>query len=191
MQPPSDRQLVRAVLWRRLDVAGLERCVLWRERDGWALTGTLVVEKPFVDLRYEVRCDERWRTRAATARMRADADQREVDLAADAEGRWRRDGSEIDALRGCADVDLQLTPATNTLPIRRLDLALGAEAEVNAAWLRFPALDLVPLRQRYARIGPRTYRYESPGFTAELSVDELGLVTRCGELWERVESTGR
>ena len=122
------------------------------------MTGTLVVEKPFVDLRYEVRCDERWRTRAATARMRADADQREVDLAADAEGRWRRDGSEIDALRGCADVDLQLTPATNTLPIRRLDLALGAEAEVNAAWLRFPALDLVPLRQRYARIGPRTGR---------------------------------
>lgn len=182
---------MRAVLWRRLDVAGLERSVLWRERDGWALTGTLVVEKPFVDVRYEVRCDEGWRTRAATARVRADDGQREVELAVDAEGRWQRDGRALELPRGCIDVDVQLTPATNTLPIRRLDLTVGTEAEVTAAWLRFPALDLAPLRQRYARIGPRTYRYESPGFAAELTVDELGLVTRYGELWERVEPARR
>jgi hypothetical protein len=85
-------------------------------------------------------------------------------------------------------VDLAVTPSTNTLPIRRLDLAVGEGRDVVAAWVRFPGLTIEPLPQRYVRIAEHQYRYESRGgeFTAELEVDTLGVVVRYGSFWERV-----
>ena len=41
----------------------------------------------------------------------------------------------------CVDVDLSFTPATNTLPIRRLGLDIGEEAEIHVAWLRLARAD--------------------------------------------------
>ena len=60
----------------------------------------------------------------------------------------------------------------------RLDLAVGEQAEVRAAWLRFPSFTLEPLVQTYRRTGAHTYRYESGGgrFTADLEVDDDGVV---------------
>jgi hypothetical protein len=60
-----------------------------------------------------------------------------------------------------------------------LNLPVGSEAVVKAAWLRFPSFQLEPLEQLYRRTGETTYRYESAGgrFTADLEVNEAGLVT--------------
>ncbi|HSH82775.1 MAG TPA: putative glycolipid-binding domain-containing protein, partial [Herpetosiphonaceae bacterium] len=66
-------------------------------------------------------------------------------------------------------------------------LAEGAAAPVTAAWVRFPALAIEPLPQRYIRLGPDRYRYESDtGFVTEIETDDLGLVTRYGGGWERM-----
>jgi hypothetical protein len=91
-------------------------------------------------------------------------------------------------LKGCIDVDFSLTPSTNTLPIRRLHLAVGESRELTAAWVRFPELTVEPLAQRYTRLAERRYRYESivSGFTAELEVDDLGLVVTYEGIWQRV-----
>ena len=48
-------------------------------------------------------------------------------------------------MRGCPDVDLAVTPATSTLPVRRLDLGIGNREAVTAAWIKFPGLELQPL----------------------------------------------
>ncbi|HWB43000.1 MAG TPA: putative glycolipid-binding domain-containing protein, partial [Gemmatimonadales bacterium] len=81
---------------------------------------------------------------------------------------------------------LAFTPATNTLPIRRLALNPGERAEVRSAWLRFPELTLEPLVQTYTRTGEATYRYEYPAgdFVAELEVGPAGLLLRYPPLWE-------
>jgi hypothetical protein len=83
--------------------------------------------------------------------------------------------------------DLAFTPATNTLPIRRLGLAVGDSRDVTAAWVRYPELDLVPLPQSYTRLAATGYRYQSRdgAFTAELETDELGLVVRYPPGWSR------
>jgi uncharacterized protein len=96
---------------------------------------------------------------------------------------------ELTDLAGCIDVDLGLTPATNTLPIRRLQLEIGETATLMAAWVKFPSLDIVPLEQRYERLSEFSYRYSSTNFTALLEVDELGLVTHYEGGWERIAVT--
>jgi hypothetical protein len=89
-------------------------------------------------------------------------------------------------LADCVDVDLSFTPATNTLPIRRLGLEIGDEAEIRVAWLVWPELTVRPVRQRYARIARDRYRYTQDDFEAVLTVDEEGLVLEYEGLWRAI-----
>lgn len=177
-----------SILWRRLDLPGHEFARLAARGEGWELSGTAVFasEKGACRLDYAVICDGGWRT--SSARVQGSIGNRAVDLdvVVDAAGRWRLNGRECPSVAGALDVDLGFSPATNTLPIRRLALAVGARAEVQAAWLPFPSLALQPLPQAYRRDGPATYRYESNGgrFTRKLEVGAAGLVIRYPGLWE-------
>ena len=92
-------------------------------------------------------------------------------------------------MEGCVDLDLAFSPATNLLTIRRLGLAVGDEAPVRAAWLRFPELRLEPLAQRYRRLAAERYGYEAvadgAAFGAELRVAPSGFVLEYPGLWTR------
>ncbi len=77
-----------------------------------------------------------------------------------------------------------LHPATNTLPLRRLGLEVGASRTIRAAWVRFPELTVTAVDQSYTRLGEHRYRYASGGYAAELTVDDLWLVTSYDE-WQR------
>ena len=83
------------------------------------------------------------------------------------------------------DIDLGFSPATNLLPIRRLELTVGASATVRAAWVRFPEMMLEVLDQVYTRLGPDRYLYESAGgeFRRELTVNRRGFVIDYPGFW--------
>ena len=176
-----------SVLWRRLDQPGHEACRLLA-RDGlWHLAGTAVFahERGPCRLDYLVVCDATWRTVSARVAGWVGDAPVSVEIAVDPGARWRMNGAEQPAVAGCTDVDLNFSPSTNLLPIRRVALAPGQEARVKAAWLRFPSLALEPLEQVYRRTGPSTYRYESDGgrFAADLEVNDAGLVTLYPGAW--------
>lgn len=168
----------------------MEHCRLIESPDGVQLVGTVITMLDGIPLlgAYDVRCDAGWRTQRVMVALDHGGVSRRLLLEIDADGRWRRDGHEIAALAGCVDVDLGATPATNTLPIRRLALEVGSAHDLTAAWVRFPSLEVMPLTQRYTRLDHRRWRYESRGgaFSAELDVDDRGLVVRYPPAWERV-----
>ena len=178
-----------ALAWKRVDAVGIERFLIERDASGATLRGTIVLVHdgaPF-EARYEVGCDQAWVTRAVAVDVRGPEGDRSLRLTA-ADGRWFNEGSDIEAVRGCVDIDLGWTPSTNTLPIRRLNLAVGQGQAVTAAWVKFPELTIETLSQEYRRLADRRYRYSSAGgrFVAELEVDEHGLVTTYGQIWARV-----
>lgn len=182
---------LRSVLWQRLDLPGAEFCALSRRGDGWQLAGAAVVAFDGVPLRadYMVECDADWRTREATLAVVSEGVERRLHIRAEGEGVWSVNGQAVDGVRGQIDIDLNVTPATNTLPIRRLNLAVGERAEVVAAWVRFPELTLEPLWQRYTRLSEDRYGYESDGhFTTEFVVDDLGLLIDYETGWRRVSA---
>src|SRR5215213_9894862 len=134
------------VLWRWLDREGHEAGRL----DDHTLRGTAVLkhENEVCSLAYRIECDEAWRTQLTLVHGFVGAREVEIEIIAN-DGRWTMNEQHIAAVGGCIDVDLNFSPSTNLLPIRRLDLAIGEEATVRAAWLRFPALTLEPLEQTY------------------------------------------
>lgn len=179
------------ILWRWMDRSGHEAARLEPVRDGWHLSGTSVLahEGEPCRLDYHIVCDASWRTVRARVEGWIGARTVACEIAVEADGRWRLNGREVPAVEGCVDVDLNFSPSTNLLPIRRLNLAVGEEGAVSAAWLRFPSLEMERLDQTYRRTGERAYRYESAGgtFVRDIEVNDAGLVTRYPGIWEAVE----
>ena len=186
---------VRTVLWRGLYLPGAEYCSLLRGADEVLMEGTAVVgvdQRPYA-VRYRISCDLAWNTRFVEVGLHAGPEaERMLTLVVDEDRRWRRDGNTLAEVSGCVDVDLGFSPATNTLPIRRLNLPVGSAREVTAGWVKFPDLTVRPLRQRYARLSTATYLYESleSGFRAEIEVDDTGMVVRYAGGWERIAQAG-
>ncbi|HEX9160449.1 MAG TPA: putative glycolipid-binding domain-containing protein [Thermoanaerobaculia bacterium] len=175
------------ILWRRLDRPGHEYAGLRRDGSNWLLSGVAV----FVDdklpcrLEYAVVCNEAWATLHASVNGSVGSREVSAQVSARPDGVWLLNREPCPQVAGCTDIDLNFSPSTNLLPIRRLNLATGEEAHVRAAWLRFPGFTLEPLEQTYRRLSGRMFRYESAAgtFVAELEVGELGLPLRYGDIW--------
>jgi hypothetical protein len=188
-----DAEAVRTVQWRSVDEPWVERCTLLRGEGrpsaAWILDGTVLgtTEREPFDVRYQVFCHENWATTEVVVTALTGTRLREIELVREGE-RWLVDAAETPELRGSTDIDLGFTPATNTLPIRRLGLKVGESSEIRTAWVRFPELTAEPFPQRYTRLPGRRYLYESltSDFKAELEVDEFGLVVDYRGVWERV-----
>ena len=177
----------RRVAWRRSDEVETDELVTMTLRDsGLSLVGTVLGAEAGVPLRieYQVMTDGSGLTKAAHVRDLRGFEQRALTLERTARGVWSVNGEVDRTLKGCTDVDLGCSPSTNTLPIRRLHLAVGASQTIQAAWLRFPELTVTRAAQTYTRLDEFTYRYESGTFSAELSVDDDGLVTTYA-VWRR------
>ena len=89
-------------------------------------------------------------------------------------------------IRDRTDIDLGFTPATNTLPIRRMMAQRQDGADLAAVWLDAGDWSLKLLPQTYAKAADG-WRYASPShdFEADLAVDGDGFVTDYPGLWTR------
>jgi hypothetical protein len=175
------------VAWRRTDeVLADEHCTLAVRGGGLSLIGTVLGSEEGVPIRieYRVLADGAGLTSAVHVRDLRGFDQRTLTVERSTKGVWTVDGVPAKVLKGCTDIDLDCSPSTNTLPIRRLRLGVGASSTIQAAWVRFPALEVVKAAQTYTRLDEFTYRYASGDFAAELTVDEDGLVAQYGD-WQR------
>ena len=192
--PRIARHFQRDVAWSGLEAfPGLESCRLRRAG------GSILVLEGAVAHRsegaqtvtvYTVVTDLGWRTGEAHVRLTTASGQRSLSLEFDQKLHTVRvEKNDRPDLAGCIDVDLEFSPSTNTLPIRRLDLPVGASAAVRAAWVRFSSLAVEFLDQTYTRLAKHTYRYQSGTFEAELEFDDDGLVIDYPGIWRRVVSS--
>ncbi len=180
--------MLAPIVWRRIDRPGHESARLVTLGPEYLLLGSaiFVYESQACRLDYRIICDRSWQTVSAQVSGWVGNQTIESDITVDAARRWRHNGIEIESVAGCYDIDLNFSPATNLLPIRRLNLESGSGREdLRAAWLRFPSFTLEPLDQSYQRTSGDVYRYESGGgkFVAWLRVDETGFVTDYPGFW--------
>jgi uncharacterized protein len=176
---------VATVLWQGVPTGALDRCRLEAGLDGLRLSGTVLTAEFGTPLgaRYLVEAGPDGLTRRVELELDGGATRRV--LLADGAGRWRWEGGpDLAEVAGSLDVDLTVTPATNTLPIRRLaGLDVGQAVDLHMAWVQFPDLEVIPSAQRYQRLAPDRWRFSTGDFQAELLVDPDGLVLDYGGLF--------
>jgi hypothetical protein len=138
--------------------------------------------------RYRVTCDAGWRVRRAEVAVIGD--ERRLCLTADGEGHWLDEtGNALLGLDGAIDVDLSISPFTNSLPIRRLSMGSGQSVEIRTVYIRVPDLNVTIDPQRYTcLVAGKRYRYESldSDFVREIETDANGLVVTYPGLFRRV-----
>jgi len=173
------------IVWEWQDRPGLEHLSLEIGPAAIRADGLVLVQlgPDLLKVRYAVELDGGWGFRRAHIAVGDKA----LDLARAPDGIWTADGQERTALAACVDIDIMVTPVTNSLPIRRLDWAEVPSRIIEAAYIRLPELTVEPARQEYMRLAPDRFRYRSlsSGFTAELAVDGEGLVLDYPPIWRR------
>jgi uncharacterized protein len=176
--------------WRDWSGAGIQHVEL-RERGELVIAEGAVLgaadDRPFA-ARFRIECDRAWRVRRMEAAVVGD--DRRILLEADGEGGWHdAAGQPLPELKGAIDVDLPVTPFTNTLPIRRLGLTAGQSADLKVVYVLLPELTITSDPQRYVCLETdRRFRYESldSDFVREIEVDPDGFVLDYPGLFKRV-----
>jgi uncharacterized protein len=190
MPTPTERTICWAPIWNEPhEGVGLEHLLLAAQRAD-SVVLWLDAEQGPVRLGYRLTWDRAWRLSAAELTAVTRHGTRSLLLHTDGQGHWRHsDGRTIDELDGCIDIDIWPTPFTNSFPVRRAPMAIGARSEFRMAWISAPELTVQPKAQAYTRLAERLYRFDSldgSGFTADLPVDEDGIVLDYPGLFRRV-----
>jgi uncharacterized protein len=184
------------VLWVPWTGAGLEHLHLLEDDAGVVADGVVMsgADVPPFRLWYQLRAERDWTLRDCVLQLIGGKSQA-LHLRTDGAGHWiDAAGAALSALDGCLEIDLSISPFTNTLPIRRLALHPGQSADLLVAYITLPDLAVGPVKQRYTCLEHTTegglYRYEGleSGFTAHLRVDAQGVVQDYPGLWERVRN---
>jgi hypothetical protein len=191
----SDPLYTTTIAWRRLDAdPGIEMVTLRGVENGFTADGSSIAvddEGPWI-FRYHLDIDEEWGTRGVWLESTTPAATRQLTLEADGAGGWSIDGEEESELDGCIDVDFGGSIFTNTLVIRRLELAREASEELDVVWIGPSRLDREVMGQRYTHLEPdggrERYGYRSLGSGTGyvLTVDDDGLVIDYEGIAERI-----
>lgn len=180
------------IAWEALEWQSTERTSFVPADGGYVVNSQLkgVVDSVAFDLAYTLRVDAQWRVRAISISSQAASDTKLVDLLADGNGNWTdAAGQPLPQFRGCIDIDISLSPLTNTLPIRRLDFSGQPKQATTVVYISLPSGDLKPMHQWYTKHSDTVYTYEDENnYTNTIAVDQNGLVVDYPGLFKRVAS---
>lgn len=169
------------VIWNQLIDSGTEHLILHQgsqiEAEGLVVG---MLKDAAYRIQYQIICDANWNVQKVSARNLLNNNG--FALTRNGDGWLDEQNHSVETLRGCTEVDIMVTPFTNTLPIKRLKLTQVESKEIAVVYVSVPDLNLSKLNQRYTCISQNKaggiYRYEniSSGFTSDLKVDADGLV---------------
>ncbi|QNK63592.1 putative glycolipid-binding domain-containing protein [Pedobacter sp. PAMC26386] len=168
------------LIWEGHQYNSTENCVVSIYEKGAEIESVIVGssgEKPF-RLDYTIRTNERWETIFFDIKSQFDNKKVELSFESDGKGNWTDHGKPLEGFKGCIDIDISLTPFTNTLPIRRLGTKLKTEQEIKVIYFDILNQVVRPNLQEYIGLTDFCYQYRNidNGYEALLTVDELGLV---------------
>jgi len=112
-----------------------------------------------------------------------------ITLKSDSNGKWYdMDNQEISELDGCIDIDISITPFTNTLPIKRLGSSLEQKTKITVLYFDVRNWGFKKVEQYYTKLTDNLYKYEGVfrDFVADLPIDNSGFVTTYPELFKRL-----
>lgn len=177
------------ILWTGRKYHSLENCLVTISNSSSQIDSTIIgyYEGKIYAVDYRIKTNAHWETVYFEVKYRDSTQVRSLIFEGDGKGNWTSDGEKQDQVKDCIDVDISLTPFTNTLPINRLKLAPGQTSEIQVIYLDLPEQEIKPVRQKYTRLSAMEYHYENVpnDFEAKIEVDELGLVVDYPSLFVR------
>jgi hypothetical protein len=166
------------ILWSGIEYYSLENCII-DSTNGVLVNSTIIgfYNEKIYQVRYIIKLNELWETYYCLVKSQFDNEIKSFEFIKD-QNRWSLNGEYFDSFDGCTDVDISLTPFTNSLPINRLKLNPGQEEEVDVIYIDLLEDNIKHVKQKYRRFSSELYKYENipNDFKAEIKVDKSGFV---------------
>jgi uncharacterized protein len=182
--------MAKEIMWQSLESPGFEHVRIDDSHPGWDVYDSMFVREHEGSVRrggYTLVLDKNFRTLEIRIMVeQSPGSMTALHLLASGDGTWTdADEQHIPELDGCIDVDIQWSPVTNTLPVRRLGLETDSEEAIPVAYIELPSLRVTRATQRYTRIDNRTVQYtsETRDFVRELTLDDDGFVVLYPDLF--------
>lgn len=180
------------LIWQHLEAPGWEHVRVISDHPGWTVFDSILVREDSGQVLrggYTLVVDKQWRTLELRFMLEsAPGSMQGVHLISEGDGRWS-DANEqhIPELDGILDVDIQWSPLTNTLPLRRLNMTEGSHHDVRLAYIALPDLALQVVDQHYHRPNASTLEFSAPGSPEKylIKTDQDGYVSDYPELFTR------
>jgi uncharacterized protein len=167
--------------WVSVDDGRAEHLSLNWDNEAW--TANVHVERERID--YVIRVSPLWQVRQFL--LFRDMEQPDLWLGTDGHGRWGElNGAHRPELDGARDVTIGGSPFVHSIPIRRLPLAVGDEAELIVLAIDAETLGVVRRSRKYVRLAERRWRVDDRTSTIEFDVDDYGVPTDIGDELRRV-----
>lgn len=171
------------IVWNGIEEPSRETCRIEKSPHGIVINS--MIQDDGGGCIYTLKATSSWEFKDLVIR----AGERELKVIYSEKG-WEVDGEARPDLAAAREVDISVSPLSNTLPIRRLSLAIGESADITTAYIRLPQLNVTTDPQRYTHTGEREYLYESrdSDFQCTVTVDQHGLVMEYPGLFTRDET---
>lgn len=177
------------LLWTGREYHSLENCLVITTNEGFEIDSVIVgtYREKIYRVGYKIRTNYDWRTTFVEIHSQHSNRREHIKFEGDGQGNWVRDGENAGLFKDCIDIDIPLTPLTNTLPVNRLKLSPGAAQEIKVLYIDLLEQQIMPVRQKYIRLSEREYLYENVpnDFEAKIEVDSDGFVVDYPKLFVR------
>jgi hypothetical protein len=168
------------LLWAGREYHSIENCLVDTTNKGSEITSTIIghYDNKIYQVEYRIKTNHNWETVFFEINSRHNNRIQSLLFEGDGKGNWTSNNKQASQFKGCIDIDIPLTPFTNTLPINRLKLIQDQEQEIQVIYLDLLEEQIKPVRQKYKRLSNTEYHYENVpnDFEANIQVDESGFV---------------
>jgi hypothetical protein len=177
------------LLWTGREYYSLENCLVKTTGTGGEITSTIIgyYEERIYQVSYQIITNQHWETVLFEITSRHSNQVKHIKFEGDGKGNWTSNGKKAEEFNGCLDIDIPLTPFTNTLPIKRLRLGQKQSQEIDVIYCDLLEQQIKRVRQRYTCLSETEYHYENVpnDFEATIKVDESGFVVDYPSLFVR------
>lgn len=173
-------------VWKSSEYGTVEQCRVIQRETEIQVRSAIFGKYRGLDIQvdYEIRTDPAWRVTSCRVKSLVGTRSTELLLEHLSDG-WTSGGVATTWNDRCVDIDISLTPFTNTLPIKRLNLLVGASATIDVVYIDILNGDAFPVQQTYRRISESVFRFETVpnDFEADITVSPNGFVVDYPELF--------
>jgi uncharacterized protein len=177
------------ILWTGREYYSLENCLVNTDDSGSEIDSVIVgaYRGKIYRVEYQIRTNQNWETVFLELNSRHSDQRQHLVFEADGKGNWIANGKQANEFKNCLDVDIPLTPFTNTLPIKRLNLKTDMAQEIRVIYFDLLAQQIEPVRQKYTKLSNTEFHYENVpnDFEATIKVDDHGFVVDYPSLFVR------
>jgi hypothetical protein len=164
------------LLWTGREYYSLENCLVDVQSAGTEIISTIIgkYKEKIYKVEYLIKTNHDWETILLEIHSRHSDKTQSIRLQGDGKGNWTGNNENADQFKGCIDVDISLTPFTNTLPIKRLRLDQDQSKEIQVIYFDLLEGQIKPVRQKYTCLSKTKYHYGNVpnDFEATIEVDE-------------------